>query len=226
MTVAAQVMVMAIVLSITLLFIGIGMLIFIHVCVVGRAFRRGFGNIQAPERGAAASTTAAGNTSMSKDDLEKLPSFDYNITKDTASDVDCAVCLESFQMGDKCRLLPTCNHSFHAQCVDTWLIRTPFCPICRTGADSRKGSSRFSTDTSLELRGDQSETTGSSSRLSDIRIDHGDDQLGESQRREDSGHDTPDSNEFRMIQTQGRIQEMSVNCSVSGVESELNIELN
>uniref|UniRef100_A0A803Q0R4 RING-type E3 ubiquitin transferase n=1 Tax=Cannabis sativa TaxID=3483 RepID=A0A803Q0R4_CANSA len=76
-------------------------------------------------------------------------------------------------MGDKCRLLPTCNHSFHAECVDTWLLRTPFCPICRTGADSRKGD-------------DLSQTTESSSRFSDtnnnnnndIRIDIGDGDSG------------------------------------------------
>lgn len=220
MTVAGQVIVMAIVLSITLLFIGIAMLIFVHVCIVGRAFRRGFTNGLAPDSGGAASTTA-GSISMSKDDLEKLPSFDYSTTKERASDVDCAVCLESFQIGDKCRLLPTCNHSFHAQCVDTWLLRTPFCPICRTGADSRKGSSHFSTDTSLDLRGDQSQTTESSSRLSHIRIDHGDDQLGESQRIQDFS-DIVDSNELRRIQTLERTIELRVNSSVSGVESEEN----
>ncbi|KAF4376554.1 hypothetical protein F8388_025425 [Cannabis sativa] len=172
-----KIMVMAIVISIILLFFGIAMLIFVHVCIVGRAFRRGLENVLVPERGGATLTTTADNTSMSKDDLEKLPSFHYKTTSedddDVDDDVECSVCLESFQMGDKCRLLPTCNHSFHAECVDTWLLRTPFCPICRTGADSRKGD-------------DLSQTTESSSRFSDtnnnnnndIRIDIGDGDSG------------------------------------------------
>ncbi|KAM6549862.1 hypothetical protein CsatB_021538 [Cannabis sativa] len=172
-----KIMVMAIVISIILLFFGIAMLIFVHVCIVGRAFRRGLENVLVPERGGATLTTTADNTSMSKDDLEKLPSFHYKTTSedddDVDDDVECSVCLESFQIGDKCRLLPTCNHSFHAECVDTWLLRTPFCPICRTGADSRKGD-------------DLSQTTESSSRFSDtnnnnnndIRIDIGDGDSG------------------------------------------------
>ncbi|MED6185220.1 hypothetical protein PIB30_054927 [Stylosanthes scabra] len=100
--------------------------------------------------------------SMSIDDLEKLPCYDY-IAKDmTSSPVDCAVCLESLNTGDKCRLLPMCKHSFHAQCVDTWLLKTPFCPICRSSAASISGSqfivvresqeSGSSTNVGMEMR--------------------------------------------------------------------------
>lgn len=80
---------------------------------------------------------ANGGRSMSKKDLEKLPCYDY-VAKDnsTSSPVDCAVCLENLTTGDKCRLLPVCKHSFHAQCVDTWLLKTPICPICRSSAGS------------------------------------------------------------------------------------------
>ncbi|EXC31620.1 RING-H2 finger protein ATL47 [Morus notabilis] len=162
MTVAGQVMVMAIILSIIFLFVGIGLLIFVHVCIVGRAFRRGFGNVSvAMERGSNGSDIT-GSTSMSKDDLEKLPCFDY-MTKDTAtSPVDCAVCLESFQVGEKCRLLPICKHSFHAECVDAWLLQAPFCPMCRTSADSSKGSG--DPDASLEMIG-ESQTAERSGHL-------------------------------------------------------------
>ncbi|KAJ7974553.1 RING-H2 finger protein [Quillaja saponaria] len=95
---------------------------------------------------------------MSRNDLEKLPCYDY-IAKDKGSrPVDCAVCLENFNMGDTCRLLPVGKHSFHVQCVDTWLLKTPICPICRTRAGSDGGSSvmgeessHFS-ETSIEFR--------------------------------------------------------------------------
>lgn len=205
MRVAGQVMAMAIILSVLLLFVGIGMLIFVHVCIVGRALRRGFGNVSvALERGNDG-TTFVGNTSMSKDDLEKLPCFEY-ITKDTAaSPVDCAVCLEAFRVGEKCRLLPICKHSFHADCVDAWLLQTPFCPMCRTSADSSKGSG----DMSLDMRSGESQTTEniSTGRLSDVRIEVG--QFG--------GEMSENNNEFRGNQAMGNAE---VGNSVSGVELE------
>lgn len=137
--VAARIMIMAIVISLMLLFLGIGVLILIHVCIVGRAFRRGRGfdngnSSSIAERG----SPRTRSTSMSIDDLEKLPCFHFQDKEKGSSPVDCAVCLDNFKMGDKCRLLPLCNHSFHAQCVDSWLLKTPICPTCRASADFRK----------------------------------------------------------------------------------------
>lgn len=124
---------MGIVIAVILLFLGIGVLVVIHICIAGRSLERRF---------VASGITVDGDEnrrnrssrSMSKDDLEKLPSFDY-LVKGSSSHEDCAVCLENFKGGEKCRLLPLCNHSFHAQCVDSWLVRNPICPICRTCAD-------------------------------------------------------------------------------------------
>ncbi|KAK2988042.1 hypothetical protein RJ640_002070 [Escallonia rubra] len=115
----------------------------------GRGSRRGFGfgnSTTVVERG------SFGSTSMSRDDIEKLPCFDFmGKEKGIGSPVDCAVCLENFNVGDKCRSLPLCDHSFHAQCVDSWLLRAALCPLCRSSADSCRrgsisgiGSSRFS----------------------------------------------------------------------------------
>ncbi|TVU28357.1 hypothetical protein EJB05_19873, partial [Eragrostis curvula] len=30
-----------------------------------------------------------------------------------------------------CRVLPGCEHAFHAECVDSWLRKSRLCPICR-----------------------------------------------------------------------------------------------
>ncbi|KAH7577378.1 hypothetical protein JRO89_XS01G0242300 [Xanthoceras sorbifolium] len=142
---------MAIIISVILLFLGIGALIFIHICVVARTFRRGFSNGRMGERG------SIGSTSMSRDDVEKLPCYDYIAKSKGSSPVDCAVCLDDFKKGDKCRLLPICNHSFHAKCVDEWLLKNPNCPICRSTANSRRfgeESSRFS-DVAVEMTEDQ-----------------------------------------------------------------------
>lgn len=43
----------------------------------------------------------------------------------------CSVCLGEFQAGDTVRALP-CRHQFHRQCIDDWLARSVFCPMCRS----------------------------------------------------------------------------------------------
>ena len=106
-SIASQIMVMAIVISVVLLFAGIAILVLIHVCIVGRAFRR---SLMAANRGERSSDNSIG---MSANDLELLPCFDFKAREKGNSPVGCTVCLENFNMGDKCRLLPNCNHSFH-----------------------------------------------------------------------------------------------------------------
>ncbi|XP_022747847.1 RING-H2 finger protein ATL70-like [Durio zibethinus] len=43
----------------------------------------------------------------------------------------CSICLGEYKDTDMLRLLPDCGHSFHLQCVDSWLRLHPTCPICR-----------------------------------------------------------------------------------------------
>lgn len=123
---------MAILISIALLCVGIGVLVIIHTCIVGRAFRRGFTNSNSNN---IVETSSFGSRSMSRDEIEKLPRFDFRAREKGSSPMDCAVCLDNFKAGDKCRLLPLCSHSFHAECIDLWLLKTPICPVCRSSAD-------------------------------------------------------------------------------------------
>ncbi|CAN6706683.1 unnamed protein product [Malus baccata var. baccata] len=48
--------------------------------------------------------------------------------------IECAVCLSMLEDEEMARLLPNCKHSFHAECIDKWLISHTTCPICRTEA--------------------------------------------------------------------------------------------
>lgn len=134
--IATQIMVMAIVVSVVLLFVGVGILVLIHVCVVGRSLR-GLGLGLGPAARADRSDDASSNR-LSADDLEKLPCYDFDPGEKGSTAIECAVFLESFKRGDRCRLLPLCKHSFHSQCVDSWLLRSPICPLCRTSAHHRK----------------------------------------------------------------------------------------
>ncbi|XWS50983.1 hypothetical protein CRYUN_Cryun12cG0137400 [Craigia yunnanensis] len=131
--IAQLLMIMEIVFFVVLLFVGIAVLVVIHICIVGRAFRRGY------EDGSMVQISRnIGTKKMSDEDLKKLPSFEHKAAEEGSSPVDCVVCLENFRKGDKCKVLPNCKHSFHSQCIDSWLLKTPICPICRTSANPSK----------------------------------------------------------------------------------------
>lgn len=44
---------------------------------------------------------------------------------------ECVICLEEFQDGDLCKVLPQCNHVFHKECIISWMIHSNACPMCR-----------------------------------------------------------------------------------------------
>nr|DAD46270.1 TPA_asm: hypothetical protein HUJ06_004500 [Nelumbo nucifera] len=109
--IATEIVVMAVVVSMVLLFVGICVVVFIHVYITNLVER-----------------IKSGDNSMSHDDLQRLPCFDFKAGEKGSSPIDCAVCLENSKVGDKCKLLP-CRHNFHANCVDLWLLKTPIYPI-------------------------------------------------------------------------------------------------
>ncbi|XP_074317899.1 RING-H2 finger protein ATL52-like [Silene latifolia] len=109
-------MVMELVVSLILLFVGIAVLVTIHMCIVGRAFSRGFGSDGFLQRGSIPITKGIG---MNLQDLKKLRCFEYEDSGEKGDGPkDCAVCLDNFK------------------CVDMWLMKAPFCPLCRANAKS------------------------------------------------------------------------------------------
>ncbi|CAL9779814.1 unnamed protein product [Musa acuminata subsp. burmannicoides] len=48
--------------------------------------------------------------------------------------VECAVCLNELEEGEKMRALPRCGHCFHMECIDMWFHSHSTCPLCRTAA--------------------------------------------------------------------------------------------
>ncbi|XP_060688391.1 E3 ubiquitin-protein ligase RNF128 isoform X1 [Hemiscyllium ocellatum] len=51
--------------------------------------------------------------------------------QETGPDADsCAVCIEAYKPNDVVRIL-TCNHIFHKNCIDPWLLEHRTCPMCK-----------------------------------------------------------------------------------------------
>lgn len=50
---------------------------------------------------------------------------------DAEGHLGCSICTEDFNKGEEVRVLP-CNHKFHPDCVDPWLLNVSgTCPLCR-----------------------------------------------------------------------------------------------
>lgn len=45
--------------------------------------------------------------------------------------VSCSICLEEYGAKEKVRQIKSCEHRFHADCVDHWFLKNTTCPICR-----------------------------------------------------------------------------------------------
>ncbi|KAM0942631.1 putative transcription factor C2H2 family [Dioscorea sansibarensis] len=120
LSIIIEVTVMTTIVSVVLTLVHVGVLVFIHISIVGRMRPR-------PR------TAELDGSGMSPEDLELVPSYEFQ--PGDKNSIECAVCLESFEPGEKCRMLPVCKHSFHAHCLDSWLVRNPACPVCRTPAE-------------------------------------------------------------------------------------------
>ncbi|KAL8208671.1 hypothetical protein R6Q57_008083 [Mikania cordata] len=111
--------VMSLIISLFLLFIGLAAIILLHLLLAGSFLHRRRRRL----------------LSRSAGDIQNhLPPFKYSTAEDSpvSGSEDCSICLECFNEGEICRVIPVCDHVFHVRCVDRWLMKVPNCPICRT----------------------------------------------------------------------------------------------
>ncbi|CAN6458263.1 unnamed protein product [Victoria cruziana] len=47
-------------------------------------------------------------------------------------ETQCSVCLGDYESDEKLQQIPSCGHTFHTECIDSWLTRNTTCPLCRT----------------------------------------------------------------------------------------------
>ncbi|PIA56699.1 hypothetical protein AQUCO_00700809v1 [Aquilegia coerulea] len=63
--------------------------------------------------------------------IQKIEITSNNLADSWGQRISCTVCLQDFQLGERVRELPYCHHMFHLPCIDQWLIKHGFCPLCR-----------------------------------------------------------------------------------------------
>ncbi|RAL52126.1 hypothetical protein DM860_014953 [Cuscuta australis] len=71
--------------------------------------------------------------------VESFPAFSYSSVKDYRKEkygLECAICLVEFEDESVLRLLTSCNHVFHQECIDLWMESHKTCPVCRQALDS------------------------------------------------------------------------------------------
>lgn len=71
--------------------------------------------------------------------IKSFPTFTYSSVKDYRKEsygLECAICLVEFDDDSLLRLVTSCNHVYHQDCIDLWLETHKTCPVCRAILDS------------------------------------------------------------------------------------------
>ncbi|GJM86726.1 hypothetical protein PR202_ga02614 [Eleusine coracana subsp. coracana] len=119
--------------SIVFLAVGLALMFVVHIVVIVWVLALYRVRSSARVRGQLEEGRAGGAAGLSAEEVAELPCHEVK----EAAGGDCAVCLDAFRAGDRCRMLPGCEHGFHAQCVDSWLRKSRLCPICRAVVTAR-----------------------------------------------------------------------------------------
>ncbi|GAB4857553.1 hypothetical protein Ancab_015461 [Ancistrocladus abbreviatus] len=64
----------------------------------------------------------------------------------------CSICLSEYVPQETLRVIPECNHCFHAQCIDEWLRMKATCPLCRNSPEKPAVATASSTANSSTTR--------------------------------------------------------------------------
>ncbi|KAG2660517.1 RING-H2 finger protein ATL72-like [Panicum virgatum] len=61
-----------------------------------------------------------------------IPTMSYSSEAfHSKDDAQCSICLGEYKDKEILRIMPTCRHNFHLECIDVWLQKQTTCPICR-----------------------------------------------------------------------------------------------
>ncbi|KAE9619362.1 hypothetical protein Lal_00046888 [Lupinus albus] len=85
------------------------------------------------------SPTMWNNRGLDESLIRQIPTFQFikgGQVKDQ-SVYACVVCLIEFQEHDMLKILPSCSHAFHLDCIDIWLQTNDNCPLCRSSIQGK-----------------------------------------------------------------------------------------
>lgn len=86
---------------------------------------------QSPDKSKAATVEVAEQEKDTKSNAAASMNATNADGTDEAGQLGCSICTEDFNKGEEVRVLP-CNHKFHPECVDPWLLNVSgTCPLCR-----------------------------------------------------------------------------------------------
>ena len=67
-----------------------------------------------------------GEAGLSQSQIDSIPEINFEID----SRIDCVICMSQVENSASIRQLP-CDHIYHTECIDQWLLVNKKCPICR-----------------------------------------------------------------------------------------------
>jgi len=89
------------------------------------------------------SSDGVANARLKRAAMKALPITVYTAaSKPRSVLMDCPICLAEFAEGEKVRVLPKCNHGFHLECIDKWLVSHSSCPMCRHSLNLQGGNKK------------------------------------------------------------------------------------
>lgn len=67
---------------------------------------------------------------LTKEEVDKIP---VSLLKQSEADKknECAICLDHLKLNDSVKVIRNCRHTYHASCINEWILRNPSCPLCR-----------------------------------------------------------------------------------------------
>lgn len=85
---------------------------------------------------------------LAPSDIAALPTFVFGAVTNNGgaakrkgngpNGAECPVCLADVEEGEVVRMLPSCRHFFHVQCIDVWLCSHTSCPVCRAATEPER----------------------------------------------------------------------------------------
>lgn len=71
------------------------------------------------------------NKGLTRGQIQLLPLIRFNKREKIYKDnCNCIICMEEFKENSELRKLP-CDHLFHPECIDQWLLNEKNCPFCK-----------------------------------------------------------------------------------------------